>query len=63
MTMKNFQTKVKHFTLMSVIILIFSACQGGEPYGNVIVIDSEADFYEYINGETPVLVDFYAQIN
>jgi len=41
-------------------MLIFSACQGGEPGGDVVVIESEADFYEYINGETPVLVDFYA---
>ncbi|MGC9332182.1 MAG: thioredoxin [Bacteroidales bacterium] len=58
--MKKFQTKIKYITLIPLIMLIFSICQGGEPGGNVVVIESETDFYEYINRETPVLVDFYA---
>jgi len=38
----------------------FSSCGAGEPGGDVIVLEKESEFYDYVNDETPVLVDFYA---
>jgi thioredoxin 1 len=46
--------------LIFLITAGFGSCSAGEPGGDVILIEEESEFYDYINDETPVLVDFYA---
>jgi thioredoxin 1 len=54
-------------TIRNILLLVLpmmligaTASYAGEPDGEVVIVKSSESFYELIESETPVLVDFYA---
>jgi thioredoxin 1 len=65
--MMKIQMTFKYIAVMPMVLFTLFACHAEglnegsqETEGGVIVIESETQFYEHINGDTPVLVDFHA---
>jgi thioredoxin 1 len=52
--------RVKLVLVSFLFVAVGTSCNANIPEGDVVIIEDSKTFFELIKGDTPVLVDFYA---